>query len=273
MKLPSQVRAWHVDVEATAGHEHLPFTGWIVRGALGRALRSLECERACGKGPCQSPTTCGYARRFEHPGVPHYRLDSSELDGRTLRAGDRYRLRLVTFTEDGRRFADALAQAAETGLGMRAAGGRVLDVGDGAVPDVEAMARRNGGRILVELRTPTDIAANGDWNRTPAPADVLDSVRHRAELLGLPVGDWEAHASEVRWLPSWSSPWHGRRWSARRQAWVELRGVRAGFKVLPTPAQALWFALGEVVGVGAGTTFGQGVMRVIPEPGRRHGPG
>jgi hypothetical protein len=267
MQLPGHIQRWEIGVEATGDHEHLPFTGWIVRGALGRALRGLECRRGCGTGACQAPAACGYARKFEHPGVPYFRVDSSELDGRSLRAGDRYHLRLVTFAGgDGGAFALALAQAAREGLGMNAAGGRVLGVRGGETPDVEEAARRHGKRILVELRTPAELAWEGGWNDAPEPVDVLDAVRHRAELLGLPVTDWEPYEREVRWLPAWTSPWEGRRWSARRKAWVDLRGVRAGFKVLPTPAQGRWFALGEVLGVGAGTAFGQGVLRVLPEP-------
>ena len=271
MQLPADVQAWHVDVEATGDHEHLPFTGWIVRGALGRALRGLECRRSCGAGACRAPTSCGYAERFEHPGVPYFRIDSAELDGRTLRAGDRYRLRLVTFTGDGSPFALALAQAAREGLGMNAAPGRVLTLGGGEVPDVEARARATGTRILVEIRTPADLTRDGGWNDAPEPLDVLEATRHRAELLGLPVDGWEAFEREVRWLPAWTSPWEGRRWSARRNAWVDLRGVRAGFKVLPTRAQARWFALAEVLGIGGGTAFGQGVVRVLAEPNGKQG--
>lgn len=259
---------WTLEARSLGAHEHLPFVGWIVRGALGRALQELSCTRGCGRGPCRARaegSACTYASLFEHGGVPRFRLDTSELDGRSLRDGEAFRLRLVTF--DGTAspmFAEALRRAVERGLGDRGVGAAVSSLRPD-VPDPWRRAAMLGERFLVELRTPTEIGRGEGWIEAPTPLDVLHATRARMRMLGLDDASLPPFGDEVRHHVAWMSPWRGSRWSARRQAWVPMRGARAGFKVLATPAQAVWFSLAELLGVGAGTAFGMGAVRLIQE--------
>lgn len=267
MALPSSVLRWTLVARARGGHELLPFSGWIVRGALGRALRAAECRRGCGDGPCTVPAACGYARLFEHGGTAQFRLDASELDGRTMRDGDLAHVRLVTFDEaSSAAHADALRRALEDGIGDARLPFEVLSVAPER-PDPFARALELGDRLLVELRTPTEIGRGGGWVEEPSPLDILHATLQRFRALGLDASLWPRFEEEVQHHPAWTSPWHGRRWSARRRAWLAMRGARAGFKVRPTPAQAVWFALAETLGVGAGTAFGMGVVRLVREEG------
>jgi hypothetical protein len=264
----ADVLSWSVEATSLGEHEHLPFTGWIVRGALGRALRELGCAQACGAGACRAARlgqSCTYADLFEHGGAPLYRLDASDLDGRHLHPGDPVRLRLVTFdARSGPLYAEALRRALERGIGDRG-----VPIGVGAVrpgtPDPWERAAALGPKFLVELRTPTEIGRGTPKAEAPTPLGVLHATRARLQSLHLDAGALPPFEEEVRHHVAWMSPWQGTRWSARRNTWVPMRGARAGFKVLATPAQAVWFALAEVLGVGTGTAFGMGVVRLVRE--------
>ena len=53
-----------------------------------------------------------------------------------------------------------------------------------------------------------------------------------------------------------------KRWSAVREEEIPIRGVRAAWHIRADAALAKVLAAGEVLGIGKGTTFGKGVLRV-----------
>lgn len=252
----SLLRMLVLRARARADHHTLPFNGWIVRGALGRAAHALACR--CGPGDTHLPG-CGFATLFDSP-APGWRLDASELDGRWLRAGDAWELRITGFGAPLDLLADAAVRALADGLGEARQPHDVesVDVLDGFDP--LARAEELGHRAQVLLVTPADLRRDREPIREPAPLDVLHATRHRARAFGLPI-ELPWFEEETQALELWREWARGQRWSAERRRWEPVEGVRAAWNWTLSPAQAAWLAVAEVVGIGKHGTAGLGVVR------------
>lgn len=243
-----------------------PFTGPTLRAALGARLRLLACTRACGDGPCRVGAGCGYHDAFEpERGPAPYRFDAADLDRRELTAGDTGSLLLVAFDDtSATRLTDAVRFALAEGLGRDRT--RFV-VGEPAPVPFDPLVRAAtlGPFIRVRLASPTELVRDGRPITAPTPLDVLHGARHRARELGLALPDAPRFEPEVEAEGLAAEAWRGWRWSTRQQREIPVRGALATWAVRPTPAQAWWFALAELVGVGKGTAMGKGAVRCHPD--------
>lgn len=227
-----------------------PFAGPLLRSALGAAVALLACAPGCRDA--HHVPDCAFERAFhgtsERP--PPLRLDTSGLDGRTLGPRDPWRLRLVVFQAEAvGLLTDALTLALSRGLGNARSVHDVVVVRTVAAPVVEPGVR------VVRLLTPTLLARQGQALRDPGAIDLLHAARLRARSLGVPAG-LPRYEDEVEVLDSWvdAAPvrWEG----------VDLPGVVGAWRVRVTPAQAAWFELAVLTGLGKHTAFGMGAVGV-----------
>lgn len=221
-----------------------PFAGKVVRSALGKAIHQVG----------------GDIEAFSSPETARFALDASELDGE-LAPGRAVSLVLTTFHPQveapllaGLRF--ALPQ----GLGPERTRFAIVEERSEDV-DLDVLAERWRAAGALELRTPTFLRSPA-WRQAPAPGMILGALggklRQHGIELNLPSANPEVacEAGPRRWL----------RWEHRSQATgrdYPVEGWVGSWRVELDEAQARWFAVGQVLGVGRGCTRGQGVMRGV----------
>jgi hypothetical protein len=261
------VRIWRLAVR-TEGDLDLPaFAGPLLRGVMGNALFARF-------GPAA-------AELFEAPNATApFRLDMPLTHPRTVLAGKQWPLRLVTFRSDLEApLLDAMEAALATGLRadrvpqaimntrtLRHGGERAPDGDPQLPPDLSARARQivEAGLVVVRLASPTELKRRGDRIRRPCTSDVLHATVHRARALGLDVSEMPLFEDEAEELPGSFSTWRHERDSMAQGRRYDLVGEVGALAVRPTQAQAAWLALAEIIGVGASTAYGMGVVRVEP---------
>ncbi len=257
----AQARWWRLRISPLRRVQLPDFTGPALRAALGAACRLTGCAQGCDQGPCRVGAGCFFYDAFE-PGTagrPAYRLDTSDLDGRTVEPGEVREVGLVCFSHAGPLLA-ALQVALARGLDRGRTGWTVRAVeevsGAALLPALEAAP----GERVVELRTPACLEQDRAPLLRPEAVDVLHAIRKRAKSLGVLVGPLPVFGGEVEARLLERGEGEVKIWSARRQQEQYLRACTARWRVRPTPEQAWWLELGRVIGIGGRTAYGFGVL-------------
>lgn len=263
MRLPPHLRCVEFVASPGSAIETPPFTGPVVRAALGAALRLRACTQACGDGACRVGPGCAYVDCFEPQyNQARFRLDSADLDDRTLNPGDRWTLRLVSLSADPSPLFDAVEPMLWRGLGPRRTPHRLLQHQElAALPDSLAAraAAWAGHTITLRLVTPATFRRDGQPVAEPHLDDVLRAIVLRARAWGIeeipaitPVNHECITLARVQ----------EQRYSARQDQVVPLQGALGAWRLEASASVAELLALGELVGVGKGTALGAGVLRV-----------
>ncbi len=262
------VHLWRIELRTLAPLELPPFAGPLLRGVLGNALFvGLGAEAGAGL--------------FE-PGIaaPRFRFDTPVQPVRTLRPGQRWSFRFVTFEEESAEvFLTALQAACVAGLRDNRAEQEIVKVtelahGGPSAPDREAGADLQlslraeellqAGGLVLRLLSPTELKRQGRRIRTPSTADVLHGAAARARALGIDLSDFPRFEEDATEIVGRMTTWSHARHSAAQGRDYGLVGVLGGIALRPTAAQAAWIALAEVLGVGASTAYGMGSVRAYP---------
>lgn len=248
---------------------HAPsFTGPVLRSVLGAALRHGECTQACGDGPCLSEQNCGYTHAF-YPvdASPPFRLDSSDLDGRQVAPGESWLLKLICFKPGLLpMYQKALQLSLYKGLGSTRISHKILeeDIISISLEDISERAQ-SFDTITVFLPTPTSLKKNNKQNAHPSLDDILHATLRRAHHLNIDTSIFPRFNNIFDAVPLQLDHIHLRRWSTRQGRQIPLKGVCAAWRLRPSPEQAWWLALAEVLGIGKGTTMGMGVVQILAD--------
>lgn len=267
----SHVRIWRFTLR-TQGELSLPgFVGPMVRGVIGRAMfEQLGPEAATAI--------------FEpHAGAPCFRVDTPLHPQRVLPRSKRWHLRLITFNPDIEdAVLNAFAAACATGfrdnrvpqeisdVATLSHGGQWAPVIDAALPpsiELRADELFNAGAVTIRLASPARIKRGKELVRFPELQDVLVATAHRVRELQLDasgLGRFDDRSAE---LPGTMTRWHHPRHSQAQDRDYSLDGVVGGFAAALNRQQARWIALAEILGVGAKTAYGMGVIRAAPVGG------
>lgn len=264
----ASTRIWRIELRSSGRLELPPFIGPLLRGVLGNAL-------FVGLGH-------DVATALFEPGkgAPRFRFDTPLTPARTLRKGQTWAVRLVTFdaaSEDT--FLTAFQVACTAGLRddripqsvvsvrtLESGSSRAPDGPPDQPPDLAARAQEllSAGTIVVRLASPAELKRKGQPIRQPGLRDVLLATSHRARELQLELADFPRFEDDCSELVGRMTPWHHARHSEAQDRDYGLWGVVGGIACTPTPAQAYWVALAEVLGIGASTAYGMGVVRAMP---------
>lgn len=266
--LLSSVRIWEFELQNHGAFDVPPFVGPLLRGVLGRSLFDR-----LGEAPATALFEPG-------KGAPLFRFDTPIGPSRSLRPGDRWQVRFVTFDLHAAQFfLGAFQHACTEGLGKQRArqeveGLRLLAHGGGGAPAhpdegaplVEARAEEllEAGAIVVRLASPAELKRGGQRVRQPGLADVLRATSHRARELKLDTSGLPRFEDACEELAGTMKTWSHARWSEAQGREYGLLGAVGGLACRPTPSQARWLALAEVLGIGASTAYGMGVVRAEP---------
>ncbi|MES2644196.1 MAG: CRISPR system precrRNA processing endoribonuclease RAMP protein Cas6 [Myxococcota bacterium] len=240
------------------------FSGTIVRSVLGKALHELACDRECVEECARGPG-CAYQDYFVAGGEPPWRLDASALDT-PLAPREIRPLSLVTWHPGASEsLLAALRLALPQGLGPSENRVRFA-VQEETSSAIDLVARAGviaeGGvlRLVTPtwLRTPT-------WDDTPNPSDLFSALRGRLKQAGAMSPGLPWAEPELAARPIGGRYVQLKHHSQAQQRDYEVRGWVGSWRIRPTPAQSVWLALAEAIGVGKGTTRGQGVIRVEAE--------
>lgn len=254
--------------------------GPVLRSALGLALRVTSCLRDC-REPCEEVTRCAYGRLYEARGVRPMRLDALELDA-DLAPGERVQVHLVVPGDPGLRARTtvALRRAVSRGLGPEPRVRFRVLAEDEVEVDLVARAEALAGGAEVACLTPTAITLREpetdrdrrwDPSQTGGLRPILNSAGTRLRLLlgaGAPPEGSPWRFGDDPLVPETGFAEHCAlsTWSQRQRRRYPTGGLIGHWVVRPTLAQAYWLAVAEVLGVGRGTTRGQGVVRCAPYP-------
>lgn len=201
-------------------------TGNVLRGAFGATFREIACVPRCpGARACEVRATCAYARIFEpalagigpsglsDPPRP-FVFRASHLDGRAIRAGERFHFDVHLFLLRDPAiayFALTFAQLGREGFGPGRGRARLvavdqLDVtgrpsaqsfdginlvGTSEPAPVELSLRATApvSRLTVEFRTPTELKADRGIVERPEFGVLVSRIRDRLSTLGDLYGD------------------------------------------------------------------------------------
>lgn len=262
----SHTRIWRFEVESTGDFDLPAFPGPLLRSVLGNALYAMLGDEQAE----------AIFRPGDNPPAP-FRFDTPLGKPRTLRGGQRWSFRLVTFHRGVEEvFVDGMINALQQGLGDNRIRQNVVDMrpladggsaaGDGVWDEGPDIATRalSLSAVTVRCASPTELKRQKELIRRPQALDVLHAVRQRAWRLGLDVDSMPRFEDEVDELPGDFRMYEHQRRSTAQQRKYSLIGVVGAFAMRPTLAQALWLSLGEVIGIGSDTAQGKGVLRLEP---------
>ncbi len=266
----------------------LPLPGSMLRGVFGHALRQVGCalERANCEG-CELSPRCGVYGLFETPlgvgdHVHPWRLQAWMNRGRlearvTLFGRGRWELPLAV---------RALEAVESWGLGSKRVACRIVGLSSDGVsvregrrlvlPPSRPLPAGPGreGAWTLRFRTPTRLKASGRTVRA-SDVDVGTLLRAAARRLSLLTNQWgdapwepaasmlDAWASSTRVVGRYLEDVASRRYSNRAGRAMPVEGFVGELRLeeVPAPAAALLSWAG-VVGLGHGTTWGQGDVEV-----------
>lgn len=275
LHLPPDVSLWRVDVRAHADRPARTLQAEAIRSRLGVALHRRVCALDCGEGRCRLPASCAFAACFEgDDSVRPWRIDTSEIDGATVRAGAAWSLRVATFARAHEApllaaLRDALAPDRVERLVPLADGGDAAAPRPAEAPmDLGLRATELTGPTVVSARSPLSLKRKAPGEARSRPVDdptvldLLHATLQRARRIGVDVAAWPRFGADVRLLEE-TAPERFRvvHLTRRQPTPGHLVGVRRSWLLRPTPEQAAWLALAEVIGVGGRTTMGMGVIR------------
>lgn len=278
LRLPSEVSLWRLEVRARAVRPARALHAEGIRSQLGLALHRRVCGLECGEGRCRLPGACAFAACFEGDDrMRPWRLDTTAIDGTRVQPGDSWSLRVATFAQA---HAAPLLAALRDALAPDAVECPVplADGGDAAEPrppgtpmDLGPRAARLSGPTVVTAKSPLALKrkAPGETRSHPVDEptilDLLHATLQRARRIGMEVSTWPRFGAEVHLLEETPAERSRLVHLTRRQPTPgQLVGVRRSWFLRPTPEQAAWLALAEVIGVGGRTTMGLGVVRCTP---------
>lgn len=294
--LPGLLRV-RCELEALASLELPPWTGSLLHGALGQAVRTMECTAACGAAHAPSPdaSRCLYARLFEAPPPADSKsraasvrpapfvleVEAPGARGRTVRAGERFSFSLVLIGPAGKEVGavgEALGRMGAAGLGRTHARLRLAELAHAPVEPVTQQGSEFVGEaamLSIRARTPLRLYRSGALLGSPSFADVVEAAGRRVASLSAYYGDG-SDLPDLRPLLATAS-----RVTATRQDWRYFEEGR--YSSRQEQAQVLHGTLGQAtfegevgpfvpllqraaqVGLGKATTFGFGAFGVALE--------
>lgn len=257
--------------EVCAPWPETAFTGPLIHSALGLAMRLRHCRSGCraacgggaGGGAASGGPGCAFGEVFEGGG---FRVDSSELDGRALEAGERWTLRVAVLSGDPGPLLDGLRAGLALGLGSGRAPHRTVEERCWRLPPdhLERRAAALTGEATVSLQTPAAIKRRSGLGAESRVLQALtpEDLMHAAFTRGRAVGLRGPQAPSALAGECVTQRWQDQsRWSSRQQSSHPVAGVTGTWRVYPDRAQAWWLALAELAGIGGHTGLGMGVLQ------------
>lgn len=260
-----------------------------------RECRDCFAEQCPYRLLVEPPPPPDALRMRKYPRVPPpLRLTVLPWDAQDTAPGERIVVDLVlvgTAAAAANRVLFALSQAAATGIGRQPKGGKrgviqwecVEDLVtggtyawadhrfDAALPFAPArwtdIADRSGPVAEIEFITPTRIVAHGRVQSRPALRDIVSTLLRRLSNLayfhcGVELDSEFAdllRRTEQLTAPALVSRCSAQRYSSRQQRRITVDGITGSLR-LPAGLEfcAPWFAVGQYLGLGKGTSMGLG---------------
>lgn len=278
------------------------WTGSLLHGAIGGALRALVCSEAC-ESRHASGSECPYARLFENGVSPDWLspwlqatrppmlalLPRPPEHERALERGDRFVFSLRLF---GRAMHDvgfllaALERAAERGIG-KGRGRMRLELVDGIGgpihhhgrvvsaprPDPAPSTLPLDGAIALRAVTPLRLLREHTLVASPSPIDLVQAAYRRTVTVACHHGTLDVADDLPPSLPiedsspavgSWNA-FRVSRYSNRQGRKHFMEGVQGGIELPPATPGIEWLAFAPTLGLGKATAFGFG--QVVLETG------